>query len=62
MSTYVHATPDATRADLAESLRYLNERAKGFSRRGPQGWLHPDYAQCHRNINALLYHWQLAER
>lgn len=47
-------TPDATRADLLESLAHLCAEAKALSRSGKRGTENPRYATLHDNINAVV--------
>jgi hypothetical protein len=47
-------TPDATRAEVLESLAHLLAEAKGLSRRGKCGTLSQRYADLHANIDALV--------
>lgn len=61
MATLVHVTPDSTRADLAESMRHLNDRAKRTLRLTPQGSENPEWAAVHDNLNAMLTAWQERE-
>lgn len=52
--TAIRITDDTTRAELAETLSYLNQGAKVLSRKGWTGLASAAYALQHERINAVL--------
>ena len=61
VTTFVHATPDSTRDELAMSILHLNQQAMELSRRGYSGTRSARYADLHANLNVLITTWQLAD-
>lgn len=58
--TAIRITDDTTRAELAETLSYLNQGAKVLSRKGWTGLASAAYALQHERINAVLDDLQAA--
>lgn len=56
----VVVTDETTRAELAETLRLLNDNAKRIHRRGYVGTASEAYVLAHGRINAVLSDWEAA--
>lgn len=56
----VRVTDSTTKAEIAETLRLLNDGAKRLHRRGHVGIASEAYACQHRRLNSVLDYWEQA--